>query len=131
MSKGEAKPMKKNRRQAAAPQPKWVYLQIMNYVVLAVFVSSVTFAISSQRYMNMVDVELTKSELLPYAIVWSACLAYFFGFFGISFLDTDAMHESTSTDALSAIDDENISRKPLQVIKKIEFKLKGIILSKI
>lgn len=124
MSGREVKPLKPSR--SKQPQPKWVILQAMNYVVLAVFVSSVTFAISSQKYLHVTDnVESMNSELLPFAIVWSLCLAYFFGFFGISFLDTDALHESTSSDDLVATveevvaDQNNITQRPLKVLQSI------------
>jgi len=121
MSNKEAKPLKPSK--SKQPQPNWGILQAMNYVVLAVFVSSVTFAISSQKYMNVVDnVEILNSELLPYVIVWSLCLAYFFGFFGISFLDTDALHQSTSSDDLVAevtADQSVVNERPLKVLQAV------------
>jgi hydroxymethylglutaryl-CoA reductase (NADPH) len=63
-----------------------------------------------------------NSELLPYVIVWSLCLAYFFGFFGISFLDTDALHQSTSSDDLEAevnADPSLITDRPLKVMQAV------------
>jgi hydroxymethylglutaryl-CoA reductase (NADPH) len=37
----------------------------------------------------------------PIMVLWSMCLAYFFGFFGISFLDTEELSESPSTFGLA------------------------------
>jgi NADP-dependent 3-hydroxy-3-methylglutaryl-CoA reductase len=39
----------------------------------------------------------------PLMVLWSGCLAYFFGFFGISFLDTEAISESPATYGLAAV----------------------------
>ncbi|CAM9694841.1 unnamed protein product [Ascophyllum nodosum] len=44
--------------------------------------------------------------LFPILIIWSGCMAYFFGFFGISFLDTNAMERSPSTFGLSHLDNQ-------------------------
>ena len=55
-------------------------------------------------------------------VLWSMCLAYFFGFFGISFLDTEAISESPSTFGLAELqrqaeaardaEDEKALKKP-------------------
>jgi hypothetical protein len=45
----------KPKKSSSSPQPKWGILQAMNYVVLAVFVSSVTFAISSPKALLSPD----------------------------------------------------------------------------
>lgn len=61
-----------------------------------------------------------KADLLPFAILWSLCLAYFFGFFGISFLDTDALSQSPSSDSLAtATDIASALRRPLAVIQSV------------
>ena len=39
----------------------------------------------------------------PFLILWSACLAYFFGFFGISLVDTDALGSSPSSFGLAEL----------------------------
>lgn len=92
---------------------------------------SVTFAISSQKEplnLSMEDGAL-QSELLPYALLWSLCLCYFFGFFGISFLDTEAMSGSASSnDLVNAVEETTSSpqvdiKKPLDIIKSAEKKL--------
>ena len=55
MSKGDVKPLK--QKKSKGPQPKWAILQAMNYIVLAVFVSSITFAISSPKSLLSRDEE--------------------------------------------------------------------------
>ena len=62
------------------------------------------------------------SMFFPIMVIWSMCLAYFFGFFGISFLDTEAISESPSTfglaelqrqaDAAKDAEDEKAMKKP-------------------
>jgi hypothetical protein len=37
-------------------------------------------------------------------MLWSFCLAYFFGFFGISFVDKEALEESPSSFGLNELD---------------------------
>lgn len=123
MSVKDTKPLK--QKQSKAPQPKWVAFQAMNYVVLAVFVSSVTFAISSPKALLSPDDDNSshfKSELLPFALIWTCCLAYFFGFFGISFLDTEALSRSPSNhdlDVQAQIDADTAVKKPLQALQAI------------
>jgi len=39
----------------------------------------------------------TSTNLLPLMVLWTVCLAYFFGFFGISFVDKEELTESPST----------------------------------
>jgi hypothetical protein len=47
-------------------------------------------------------------ELLPFALIWTGCLAYFFGFFGISFLDTEALSKSPSNHELGSLQKKKI-----------------------
>ncbi len=42
----------------------------------------------------------------PMMVLWSACLAYFFGFFGISFVDKDELRESPSSFGLEHVQRE-------------------------
>ena len=75
-----------------APQPKWFVLKTLNYFVLAVFVGSITFtALNYRRLSADTDGGMLTSLLFPLMVLWSLCLAYFFGFFGISLVDTDAL----------------------------------------
>lgn len=76
------------------PQPKWAILQALNYVVLGTFVASFSYVMV--HYRNNTE-DSISSMFVPIIILWSICLAYFFGFFGISFVDKDAMTLSPSS----------------------------------
>eukprot|EP00286_Rhodomonas_abbreviata_P002403 CAMPEP_0181347862 /NCGR_PEP_ID=MMETSP1101-20121128/34100_1 /TAXON_ID=46948 /ORGANISM="Rhodomonas abbreviata, Strain Caron Lab Isolate" /LENGTH=610 /DNA_ID=CAMNT_0023460095 /DNA_START=51 /DNA_END=1884 /DNA_ORIENTATION=+ len=91
------------------PQPKWAVLQAMNFVVLGVFASSVTYvAIHYRDYVS--ESEESASPLtnmfFPIMVLWSFCLAYFFGFFGISLINKNTLSESPSTYGLEHYADE-------------------------
>lgn len=84
-------------------------LQALNYVVLAVFTGSITYAVFNYRHMKHNHEATTSSShttpltsmFFPLMVLWTLCLAYFFGFFGISFLDTEALSESPSSFGLA------------------------------
>lgn len=89
----------KSEKNKLKPQPKWMILQIMNIVVFTVFVSSVTYV--GMNYKTGVE-EVSNgspfnSFFFPILVLWSCCLAYFFGFFGISFINHEAISESPSS----------------------------------
>ena len=93
------------------PQPKWAVLQALNYVVLAVFTGSITYAVFNYRHMNSQAAGSSNatpltSMFFPLMVLWTMCLAYFFGFFGISFLDTEALSESPSSFGLAELQRE-------------------------
>lgn len=96
------------------PQPKWHVLQAFNYVVTAVFVSSVTFAVVNYRQsLNQPMISGANpftSFSFPLIITWGMCLAYFFGFFGISFLDVEALQKSPSSFGLSDFNETEASQ---------------------
>jgi hypothetical protein len=72
------------QRAASAPEPKWHILKITNYVVVAGFILSVLkFASNASTYLN------DSTSLLQFLSIWSIFLCYFFGFFGISFIELD------------------------------------------
>lgn len=87
------------------PQPKWAVLQALNFVVVAVFVGSIIYAALNYReHMTQPDSPSPITNMFfPLMILWSLCLAYFFGFFGISFVDKDTLVESPSTYGLEDI----------------------------
>jgi len=85
-------------------------LQALNYVVLAVFTGSITYAVFNYRHMNSSQAAAGSSNatpltsmFFPLMVLWTMCLAYFFGFFGISFLDTEALSESPSSFGLAEL----------------------------
>lgn len=74
------------------PQPKWHILKITNYVATAVFfISVLQFASDATAYLN------DSNALLSFLVIWSFLLCYFFGFFGISFVELDDFVESVPT----------------------------------
>jgi hydroxymethylglutaryl-CoA reductase (NADPH) len=82
------------------PQPKWAVLQTMNYVVTAIFVGSIAYI--AVFYKNSLtqkteSISPLTNSFFPIMVLWCACLAYFFGFFGISFLDKEVLASSPST----------------------------------
>lgn len=75
---------KKQQRRASTPEPKWYILKITNYVATTGFLLSVLlFASNASTYLN------DSTSLLQFLMVWSMFLCYFFGFFGISFIELD------------------------------------------
>lgn len=82
---------------------------MLNYVVLGTFVASFTFVLD--HYRNGTE-ESISSMFVPIIILWSVCLAYFFGFFGIAFLDKDVLVVSTSSAASDDLSDPSPSPVP-------------------
>lgn len=86
------------------PQPKWAVLQFLNFVVIVVFTGSITYVAMQYQdnpaIFTQADGANSVSPLtnmfFPLMVLWSCCLAYFFGFFGISFLDKEALRSSPS-----------------------------------
>ena len=97
---------RKTQSKPHTPQPKWGILRALNYVVMAIFMGSITYVVFNyRRTMNQQNDSASPLTNLffPIMILWSCCLAYFFGFFGISFLDTEALSESPSTFGLEQL----------------------------
>lgn len=66
------------------PEPRWYILERLNYVFgIGFIVSIMLFAKNASWYIN------DPSTLLLFLIGWGTFLSYFFGFFGISFVDPD------------------------------------------
>lgn len=98
---GEDRPVK---QRSAEPRPRWEVLRMLNYLVIALFVCSITYVLFNYRTMS--HAESGNGGLFPILVIWSGCMAYFFGFFGISFLDTNAMERSPSSFGLSHLDEQ-------------------------
>eukprot|EP00568_Trieres_chinensis_P009200 CAMPEP_0183305912 /NCGR_PEP_ID=MMETSP0160_2-20130417/10501_1 /TAXON_ID=2839 ORGANISM="Odontella Sinensis, Strain Grunow 1884" /NCGR_SAMPLE_ID=MMETSP0160_2 /ASSEMBLY_ACC=CAM_ASM_000250 /LENGTH=662 /DNA_ID=CAMNT_0025469189 /DNA_START=43 /DNA_END=2031 /DNA_ORIENTATION=+ len=65
-------------------EPKWGVLKALNVVAaLAFLISVIRFASDASRHMS------DSTSLLKFMSIWSALLCYFFGFFGISFVDAE------------------------------------------
>lgn len=102
------------------PTPKWEWLNIMNYVVIGTFVSS--FAFVAMNYSNNFH---SNGTFVPLVVIWCLCLAYFFGFFGISMIDKDSLASSPSTYGYAQVQAEvesiekshNAAKKTTEVAK--------------
>jgi len=69
------------------PEPKWHILKILNIAaVLGFFTSVGYFASEASRFMN------DSGSLLKFLVCWSTFVLYFFGFFGIAFIDDDVLN---------------------------------------
>eukprot|EP00548_Thalassiothrix_antarctica_P000069 CAMPEP_0194141524 /NCGR_PEP_ID=MMETSP0152-20130528/10919_1 /TAXON_ID=1049557 /ORGANISM="Thalassiothrix antarctica, Strain L6-D1" /LENGTH=627 /DNA_ID=CAMNT_0038840169 /DNA_START=171 /DNA_END=2054 /DNA_ORIENTATION=+ len=74
------------KQQKSGKQPKWFVLKILNYLAVGSFLASVgLFSWNAKLYLAKED----SSALIRFLIGWSIFLCYFFGFFGISFVDHD------------------------------------------
>ena len=74
---------------------------------MALFLGTLGYVVINYRQLvTQASVSPLTSMFFPIMIVWSICLVYFFGFFGISFLDTEEISESPSTFGLSQIQRE-------------------------
>lgn len=71
-------------------QPKWFVLKWLNYAAIVGFVASVAKA-AMHAYLE------DSFSLVQYLIGWSFFLLYFFGFFGISFIDAEELAMGAST----------------------------------
>jgi len=84
---------------SAGPQPKWFVLKWLNVIFVAAFLLSVIhFSWHAQTYLN------DSSSSLYFLVGWSLFLCYFFGFFGISFVDItdeDLVSSNSSASAVS------------------------------
>ena len=74
------------RTGGTGPEPKWHILKILNYAAVTSFTASVMYFASD--YSTFLSDSVT---LFKFLFGWSAFLVFFFGFFGISFVDTDGL----------------------------------------
>lgn len=71
------------------PQPKWYILNILNVI------AAVTFIVSVVTFMSDAATYLSDSvSIAKFLAGWSLFMCYFFGFFGISFVDTDDLERT-------------------------------------
>ncbi len=94
---GSKSPKKLSPQKASKePRPRWEVLGFLNYLVIAVFVAAFTYGVFNYRGANE-----GSASSFGILIIWCVCMAYFFGFFGISFLDKNAMARNPSSFGLS------------------------------
>jgi len=78
--------VKMERGDGKVPTPKWGILAALNYVVIGLFVGTVAYVTLHYRL-----VQTTSGMILPFVVLWCLCIAYFFGFYGISAIDKDSL----------------------------------------
>jgi hypothetical protein len=125
-----------------APQPKWNIFRVLNYVFLAIFISTIVFVSWNYRQMTVRGTHNLQSQtsfpitniFFPVMCVFSGCLVYFFAFFGISFLDTDDItknpivpHEVAKAAAATAA----AASAPIKRVKSVSFDESTIPLAKL
>lgn len=74
----------------------------MNYIIMAVFIASTSY-VALNYNKTQVSGSNPLAGILP-AFMICLCLAYFFGFFGITFIDRDTLSDSPSTYGLSEVE---------------------------
>ena len=73
------------------PQPKWQVLKVLNIAASAGFLFSVfKFLSNASTYWE------DSKSLIKFLTVWSVFCLYFFGFFGISFINPDELDREVS-----------------------------------
>jgi hydroxymethylglutaryl-CoA reductase (NADPH) len=87
-------------------QPKWHILKWLNYAAIVGFVASVAKAVMhASGYLE------DSFSLVQYLVGWSLFLCYFFGFFGISFIDADELAMAGRTEEHTAPASNNAPTK--------------------
>ncbi len=89
------------------PQPKWHILKMLNILsVIGLLSSFVWFASTNaaSTYLNGSNhdtstMSASHGVLLKFMALWSLLLCYFFGFFGISFVDADELERGSGVGA--------------------------------
>lgn len=98
-------------------QPSWGAFKALNFILIGVFVGTLGFAILQYRQnlditaANWSGSHFSSTISSPLIIIWGMCLAYFFGFFGISFVDKETLEESIPSPLYSNLD-SNLDSKP-------------------
>jgi len=74
------------------PEPKWYILNVLNVIAATTFIISViTFMSDTSTYMS------DSFVIVKFLCGWSVFLCYFFGFFGISFVDAEMLKDELET----------------------------------
>lgn len=97
-------------------KPRWMILRVLNVIIMGVFVGTVTYLFVNFQKNG---VEGDTESYVPFMFVTTACLAYFFGFFGISFVDKEALSSSPSTFGLEMLKREAEAAENAQKNKHI------------
>lgn len=103
----------KPSNKSTEPQPKWYILNFLNFLAgLSFIVSVVIFLSNASTYMK------DSLSVFKFLVGWGIFLCYFFGFFGISFVDADLLERSSEVkkEALSTprFSDSSIKSKQMR-----------------
>ena len=94
------------------PQPKWHILKLLNIVsVIGLLTSFFWFASNASTYLNN-----DNNVLFKFMALWSTFLCYFFGFFGISFIDDDELERGSQ---VTTVNDNGNTTADLKKEKQI------------
>ena len=78
--------------------PSYSILPLLNLLVTTTFLATTLLFLT------------TETPVLNFLLVWSACIAYFLGFFGMSFVDTDTMTRTPVVSMTSLCESEGIKK---------------------
>lgn len=93
-------------------RPNWVILNVLNFVVMGLFIGSVTYLFIEYRNGKYTQEEMNA---FPIMCLMTLCLAYLFGFFGISFVDKESLAESPS---IFGLDDMRVHAEAIEENEK-------------
>lgn len=92
---------KLSSKQSSGPEPRWHIFRWINWLaIIAFLISVVEFGCNFTRYLHSSD----NTVLFQFLVGWSIFLAYFFGFFGVSFVHDIHAADNQRTDAAKAAD---------------------------
>ena len=79
----------------------------MNFIIIGIFASTLCYTVLNySTLMAQASISPLTSMFFPIMLIISLCMVYFFGFFGISFLDTQELSESPSSFGLADLQKE-------------------------
>lgn len=75
-------------------EPRWYIFKILNYALGSTFLASVVHFIAYSENYLMNSAEQGNARLMVLLSLWTVYVLYFWGFFGVSFVDTDEQMEA-------------------------------------
>eukprot|EP00560_Eucampia_antarctica_P002562 CAMPEP_0197840692 /NCGR_PEP_ID=MMETSP1437-20131217/45747_1 /TAXON_ID=49252 ORGANISM="Eucampia antarctica, Strain CCMP1452" /NCGR_SAMPLE_ID=MMETSP1437 /ASSEMBLY_ACC=CAM_ASM_001096 /LENGTH=217 /DNA_ID=CAMNT_0043450333 /DNA_START=71 /DNA_END=724 /DNA_ORIENTATION=- len=106
MNKQFSKSSKHVKKNEDEPQPKWHVLKILNVAASAGFLFSVLkFLSNASTYLS------DSTSLIKFLSAWSMFCLYFFGFFGISFINPDEFDQEVASTTRSKKREEPKTRR--------------------
>lgn len=84
----------KQRSDRKGREPRWYIFTILNYALGSTFLASVVHFIAYSESYLMNTAEQGNAKLMTLLALWTVYVLYFWGFFGVSFVDTDEQMEA-------------------------------------